>query len=369
MTMPAPTARRSVTVARIESDQPMGQEEADAQLIRGLAAEGFEFRAATFTAWRGPAAPGRRRIWLSGPSRLPPAAHPLLALHAYGRGRLVHRLDGRLPPARGEVLTIQDVAPLRFGDEGAWPTHATIAARRAAAVVVPSRSSERDVRDLLGAQRVHVIPLGVDPACWSAGEPDRGERAAVGVDGHRYVLYAGGSTQRKNLAGLAGAWRRVRSARAGLRLLVCGPPSESKTALFGELAGCLLLGRVERGLLLRLMAGAEAVVVPSVYEGFGLPVLEAMAAGTVVVAAAASSLPEVGGDAAVLVDPSAEGLAAGILAAVDAGDGSRIEAGRRWARRFDWAVTARAHVALYDELGAGAYERAGRSSLDRRAVH
>jgi glycosyltransferase involved in cell wall biosynthesis len=353
MTMPAPTARRSVTVARIESDQPMGQEEADAQLIRGLTAEGFEFRTATFAALRAPHATGRR-IWLSGPARLPSAAHPLLALHAYGRAGLVHRLDGRLPPARREVLTIQDVAPLRFADEGAWPAHATIAARRAAAVVVPSRSSERDVRELLGAPRVRVIPLGVDPACWSAGELHRGERSAVGVDADRYVLYAGGSSERKNLAGLAGAWRRVGPARGGLRLLICGPPSATKTALFGELDGCLLLGKVERGLLLRLMASADAVVVPSLYEGFGLPVLEAMAAGTVVVAAAASSLPEVAGDAALLVDPSAEGLAAGILAAIDAGHERRIEAGRRWARRFDWAATARAHISLYEELGAGA---------------
>jgi glycosyltransferase involved in cell wall biosynthesis len=351
--------RLPVTLACVQSAEPMGQQEAERQLVRALLAEGLPLRLRTFAALREPS-PVDRRIWLSGPSRLPAWTRPVLAFQAYGLGGLVHRLDGRLPPARGEVLTIQDVAPLRFGDEGLWPAHATKAAQRAAAVVVPSASSARDVRSMLGVERVHVIPLGVDRGCWSAGQLDAEDRHDTGVHERRYALYAGGSSQRKNLPELAAAWRRVEPAHPGLRLLICGPASESKRALFETLPGCLLLGKVERGLLLRLMASAEVVVVPSVYEGFGLPVLEAMATGTVVVAARASSLPEVAGDAALLVDPSAEGLAAGILAAVEARHESRIDAGRRWARRFDWAATARAHIALYDELGAHAYDRPAR---------
>ena len=243
------------------------------------------------------------------------------------------------------MLTIHDVAPLMFPDEGSWPRHATAAARRAAAVIVPSHASARDIKSHLGLLNLHVIPNGVDPACYDTAPLSLEERRQLSLVGP-HVVYAGGSSRRKNLAALAEAWRRV-GETTGIELLVCGPDSSEKQRLFSGLPRCRVLGRVERGKLLRLMRSSVALVVPSTYEGFGLPVLEAMAVGTLVVAARAPAIPEIAGDAAILVDPTARGLANGIEAAITCDRRTRIAAGRRWAARFTWTESARRHVEVY----------------------
>jgi glycosyltransferase involved in cell wall biosynthesis len=97
------------------------------------------------------------------------------------------------------------------------------------------------------------------------------------------------------------------------------------------------------------MAAAVAVVVPSIYEGFGLPAIEAMAVGVPVVATARSSLPEVCGDAAYLVEPDGLGLAEGLVAAIDGGAETRamVDRGRLRARDFTWEASAAAHAKLW----------------------
>lgn len=338
-----PTA---VTVAFVASAEQMGQQQYESQLIAALTArDAIAIRARGIRSMRSRGGSGPR-VSLNVAARLPFWMQPILARRAYGRGALVHRLDARLPAASSDVLTIHDVAPLVFEDEGPWPRHATLSARRAAAVIVPSQASEREVRTKLGVARVHVIPPGVDPACWHAAPLTRDDRQRLGgVD--QYIVYAGGSSERKNLRVLAESWQRTAEHTPDFDLLICGPDSVTKQRLFGDLPRCRLLGMVDRDLLLRLLRDSIAVVVPSTYEGFGLPVLEAMAAGTVVVASRASALPEVAGDAALLVDPTADGLAAGIAAARACGRERRVDAGRRWAERFSWAETARRHVELY----------------------
>ena len=270
---------------------------------------------------------------------------------------LVHRLDLRLPPAPApEVLTVYDLAPLLFDDEGSLPASALAAVRRAAAVICPSKFSAEALSRWAGRVDVDVIGLGTDPACFSAQPPDAAERQRLGLP-ERWVLHAGGATRRKNLVLLAAAWPMVRAAHPDLELLLCGPADPRRHEHFANLPGTRLMGRLSRPELLSLMAGAAAVAVPSLYEGYGLPLQEAMALRVPAVGIAAASLPEVAGPSTQLVPDSAEALAEGILAAVAGVDAASLEAGRAQARERSWDSTARQHLAVYERVLADSPRR------------
>lgn len=340
----------TVALAHIRSAGLMGQHEYERQLTAGLQrTSSVRVRPIAIRPMRGSG--GGRRVPMGIVPRLSVDVQTRLSSLVYGRVDLVHRTDARLPIARAEILTLHDLAPLHFNDEGEWPGHATEGARAARTVVVPSEFSAQEVRARLGVERVVVIPYGVDPACWSAGSLEARDRQDLPNLPSRYVLYAGGSSRRKNLGELAAAWPKARDRlEDDTELLICGPPSPEKTRLFAQLPACRIVGRLERAQLLRLMASASAVVVPSLYEGFGLPVLEGMAVGTVVVVANTSSLVEVASDIGLLAKPTASGLAAALVAALDGEHERRIEAGKTWARTFDWNITAERHADLYVSL-------------------
>jgi glycosyltransferase involved in cell wall biosynthesis len=270
----------------------------------------------------------------------------------YRRADVVHRMGLSLPPARvPEVVTVHDTVAWRFPDESRPEPYAAAETRRAAAVIAVSRFSADDAAERLGLERVHVVHNGVGAEFFDAEPLDAAGRARLGVEG-RYVLHAGGSTLRKNLEGLADAWPRVRAAHPDVRLVLCGPPSERRDRLFGALPGVVRTGRVPDAVLPGLMAAASAVVVPSLYEGFGLPALEAMACGAPVVAADRSSLPEVCGDGAWLVEPDGASLAEGLVHALDEGEGvaARVRTGRARAARYTWERSAAGHAAVWREV-------------------
>lgn len=337
--------------ATLAAGEPMGQQVYERELRARAAGDlgaGWSVSDVTVRTLRSPW-PGTVRL----PSRVltdaPPGLRRAVGRLVYRGHDVVHRFDLRLPPApRPEVLTIHDVVSWRFADEGRAPRDAADSARRAVAVVCPSQFSADEVAHRLGVDAPVAIHNGVDPR-FALADPIHSDRLTdLGIRSP-FVLHAGGCSERKNLAGLAAAWPGVRSARPDVELVLVGPPDERRDRLFASLAGAVRTGRLDDDVVPRLMAAAAAVVVPSTYEGFGLPALEAMAAGVPVVAADRSSLPEVCGDAALLVEPDGPGLAEGLLAVLEGGPDTAkmVERGRTRASKFTWEASAAAHAALW----------------------
>lgn len=271
------------------------------------------------------------------------------ALRRGSRRTLVHRFDLRLPPAPREVVTVHDLPPRRFPDEGRLPDWCLESARRAREVIVPSEFARNEVATLTGAQNITVIPYGLSPEFQSPEAADADELAALGITGP-FVVHAAGATRRKNLDGLADAWRRITAQGVDHTLVLCGPPHPARDRAFDGLPQVLKVGRQPLATVTRLMAASSAVVVPSTYEGFGLPALEGLACSVPVVAADRGALPEVCDGAAVLVEPDGEGLASGVSKVIDLSAAERADvgaAGRRRAESFDWSIAARQHLDVY----------------------
>jgi alpha-1,3-rhamnosyl/mannosyltransferase len=331
----------------------MGQQAYESQLLDALRHElSYQWRISdrAVVPMRSARGAGRRiplRLTWAAPYRVA----SVVGEFAYGRVDLVHRLDLRCPPvARREVLTIHDLPPLRFEDEGSLPSWAARSARAAVAVICPSQFAAEEVRALLGVTRTHVVPYGLNPARATAPRLSAAELIDLGLN-EPLVVHAAGATARKNLGMLAAAWPDVLSEHPHAFLALCGPPDKRRDVHFNGLPHVRYLGSRPPDFVARLMRTATTVVVPSTYEGFGLPALEGMAAGATVVATSCGALPEVCGDAALLVRPDAAEFAAAIGESL--AGGSAIErlrtAARARAASFSWAQAARETAAIYEE--------------------
>ena len=239
------------------------------------------------------------------------------------------------------VVTVHDLAVLRHPETfPAWSRNYSRFAlprivRAAARLIADSEFTRRELVEVLRVDegRVRVIPLAAATAFSPQGDGAEGD----------YVLAVGTLEPRKNLGRLAQA-----AGRAGVELRVVGERGWGGVEAGGD--GVRWLGRVTDEELARLYRGALCVAYPSVYEGFGLPVLEAMACGAAVVTSGIGSTAEVAGDAAVLVDPlDPAAIAAGIEEAVARRDELSAR-GLERAARFSWRATAEATLAVYREV-------------------
>jgi glycosyltransferase involved in cell wall biosynthesis len=258
--------------------------------------------------------------------------------------------------AANAVLVLHDAAALRHPGwysplfAGWQRAILPVLARRARRVITVSEFSRGELAELLHLppERVTVVPGGVDARF--TPDADAGAARAALCLTRPYVLCVASQTARKNLAALVPAARAL--APDGIDVVVAGG-HRPQFAREQGLDGLRLLGRVDDALLPGLYAGAAAFALPSRYEGFGLPVLEAMAAGTPVVAANAGALPEVCGPAARLVEPEGDAFAAA-LREVLADPGGLRERGLARAREFTWDHTARAVDAVVADVAGWA---------------
>ncbi len=291
---------------------------------------------------------------------------------AWSRLDVLHSPDF-IPPLRRRcrsVITVHDLAFLRYPqfltpDARRYYGQISPAVKSADLIIAVSESTKRDLVEMLSVaqEKVRVVyeapsphfrPLAED----AAGVPDR-----IQALPKPFLLFVGTLEPRKNVPALLRATARIREERGPRTpsLVLAGGKGwlyQEALGLIGQLDlsdKVVLFGPATPDELLWLYHRAEMLVLPSFYEGFGLPVVEAMACGTPVVASRTSSLPEVAGDAALLVDPlDIDGLAEAICRVLDdhALRGSMRRAGLDQAARFDWASTARATLEVYQEAAS-----------------
>ncbi len=267
---------------------------------------------------------------------------------------MFHGTDFSVPylSRRPSVMTLHDLSPWRFDDPGAervrrrtpWLLRLGLAAM----VITPSESVRREAiaHFRLPADRVVAIPLAASEAFRPVRAPANTPAAAAGKP---YFLFVGTLEPRKNIGRLVEAWREVRKT-FDVDLVLAGRVHPGFPAPAPE-PGLHLPGPVPEAGLPMLYSGALAVVYPSLYEGFGLPVLEAMQCGAIVVTSRDPAILEVSSDAAIHVEATdtralAEALAA-VARAPESFDSLRARALGR-ARDFTWQSTARRTREVYD---------------------
>ncbi len=367
-----------IDASRATITRRTGTETYSLHLIRNLIRQGQAHRFRLYTN----AAPADGLFEGAGESRSEVRAIPFPRLWTHVRlsaEMLIRPPDVLFVPAhvlplihpRRSVVTVHDLGYLAYPEahkpaERRYLTGSTRwNARQATAVLADSAATKADLVRACGidGRKVHVVYLGRDETL--APVRDAARLAAAweryGIAG-RYLLYVGTLQPRKNLARALDAFSRIagQAGAAGVQLVLAGKRGWLYDDLFAQVGR---LGLAERVLfpgyipdedLPALLSGALAFIFPSLYEGFGIPVLEAGACGVPVITSNTSSLPEVAGDAALLVDPhDVDAIAEAMLRLVE-DDALRAELARRGqenVKRFSWEKCARETLAVLEEVG------------------
>lgn len=285
-----------------------------------------------------------------------------------------HRLPRHLPQAMARVLTVHDLVWRHAGETmrplSRWMEQRLMpeAVRLADRIVVDSGNTAADLAAAFpdAGEKIRTVPLGVTPL---AAAGTREQLLPMGIT-RPYFLFVGTLEPRKNLRRLLAAYASLPApVREAHLFVIVGGKGWGDVDMAGMIRslgmgdGVLLAGYVSDAQLATLYAHARFLAMPSIYEGFGLPLLEAMSMGVPVLTSNCSSLPEVAGDAGVLVDPHDEGaIARGLLSLLMDDTLHARLAGRASgnAERFSWATTAAQTRAVFDEALA---ERRARGQM------
>jgi glycosyltransferase involved in cell wall biosynthesis len=262
---------------------------------------------------------------------------------------------GRLP----FVVTVHDLSLMRMpmthpaSRWGILPVN-LVAIARARTLIVPSRWTAREL-ERIGVDRRRIVVIPHAPTL-RLPDPGTDGVARMGLRPRSYVLYVGTLEPRKNLIRLVGAFERVARDQPDLRLVLAGAKGWRYSGIERRIADSPYRERIDMpGYvadvdLAQLIVESAAVAYVSVYEGFGLPVLDAMALGAAVVTSRTTSMPEAAGGAAVLVDPRDEAdIARGITAAL-ARRSELVERGHARAAARAWADVADDHIRVYGHV-------------------
>jgi len=281
-----------------------------------------------------------------------------------------HGPGERLPdfPHPKKVVTIHDLAAVKGGDFMTDEFRDMIKARYrelisgggVELIITISESTKSDICDYYGVDpaRVKVAYLGVDPVFRPQSEESvQADLLRLGIK-RPYIFNAGALQERKNIVRIIRAYHRYRQAGGEAGLVLCGKPAygyERIPATIAELGlgdKVTIIGHLAQKELVSLYSGAEMLCFPSLYEGFGLPILEAFACGCPVITSNITSMPEVAGEAAVLVEPtSEEEISAAMLRLSEKGERDFfVKAGLERVQRFTWEKTARSTLEIYRSL-------------------
>ena len=296
-------------------------------------------------------------VWMQS---VAPAAAQRLKLDVFWGTR--HHLPLLLPPGVRTVVTIHDVVHLLF-PETMPPAHLIVermlmglSLMSADRIVTVSHATREEIvrRYPVKPARVRTVHSGVPPF----PAPDAAD-APVFPKPEKYFLFVGTLEPRKNFDRIFEAYERIQAAEQGIHLVITGASGWKNASFIRMLDGhplrpfVHLTGYVSRGELGLLYKNALGLVFPSLYEGFGFPVLEAMMSGTPVITANVSAMPEIAGGAALLVDPRDAGQIARAMARLISDEGLRnvlVQRGRKRSDAFSWSRAARGMQRIFQEV-------------------
>jgi glycosyltransferase involved in cell wall biosynthesis len=334
-------------VSGARAAEPMGLELAEQRLLDALRQEPRSDTEVELRVVGGRAA--RRHAQRIG-GRWIPAMHGRFPSRAAAKADLVHLLGLDVPPPDRKpfIATVHDLAPISYDDEGALPPWTSDIVETARLVLTPSAFTASELVGQLSVPHERIRIIGGAPAIEALqAEPlSDQELRSLGIEAP-FVLRCGGYTKRKNVPLLLAAWARVPVGT----LVLTGPPQAARAELLKSapsLERVVVLDYVAPELLARFLRSAAALASTSEYEGFGLPPLEAMAAGTPVVAVETPFVREMCGDAALLVDAEPSAVADALTSILGNGGAAALAAaGRSRAAQFSWAQTALAVLDAY----------------------